>query len=633
MIIRWLSIFFLLISCGFAGAFVYVLENEVRDFSALEKFVTTKPSIILDDQGKELARFALDKRTPITYAQIPDVVIKAFTAAEDHKFFSHHGISIKGIIRSALVNLYYRRVVQGASTITQQVARLMFLTQERTFLRKFKEAILALHLERQLTKPQILELYLNNMYFGRGIYGVQAACKRFWNKSIENITLDEAATLAAVAKSARFYSPLNAPLTARKRRNIILRSMRNLGYLTQKEFKQTKKLPLIIEDHIPGNPIRLYIQEWVRAWAEQKWGKQALYTKGLKIKTTINQEMQKHAEKSFSDMIQNVHKKISPEVNGGMMSIDVTSGKIKTLIGGSDFRMSQFNRAFQAYRQIGSSFKPILYALALTSGFDMDSVFVDEPIEIESQDKSVYKPRNWTRTFEGPMTLVRALTFSNNIIAVKLLLEVGVQRLISMAKRFNITRELYPYPSLALGTAHASVEENAAAFNTFANNGVYVKPFLIEWVRNEWGRKIWAYKPESHRVLDPKTNAKMLKALSYRIKRAKNFFRHEKWIDTEAIGKTGANNGATTTWFLGSTPELTTAVYLGRDDNKPMGRYVYANQIVFPIWLHFTQSITTNKKQFYFDPGLQEVTINWKTGEKVYPMSNKNKSSHVVVLK
>ncbi|MFH0898205.1 MAG: transglycosylase domain-containing protein, partial [bacterium] len=493
----------------------------------------------------------------------------------------------------------------------------------RTWIRKIKEIIFAFQLERKLSKEQILELYLNDLYFGRGIYGIQAACKRFWNKDVTQVTLDQAATLAAVAKSARYYSPLNAPLTAKFRRNVILKSMQNLGYISEQEQQEARKEQLVIQDCVQGSPIRMYIQEWIRTWAEQKWGRDALYHNGLKIKTTISARMQDDAEKAFSDVIQTIRTSQNQNVDGGMVTLEVTTGKIKTVVGGMNFYESQFNRAFQAYRQLGSSFKPILYALALTSGFDMDDVFVDEPFELQQPDGSFWKPRNWHRRFEGGMTLLRALTMSNNIISIKLLLQVGVQRVVQWAQAFGITRDLLPFPSLALGTAHASPQENAAAFNVFANNGMYVEPYMIEWVKDTWGKKIWTYEPVKRYVLDSKTNSKMVKALTYRMEFVRNFA-YKEWIDCESIGKSGSTNGAVTTWFVGSTPEYTAAIYIGRDDSKPMGDNVYANSTAFPIWLNFFKTMKSKNKHFYYDPELKPVDVNWVTGKREYMRSDSN---------
>jgi penicillin-binding protein 1A len=610
------------------GAFFYILESEWVDFSSLSNYEPCKPSIVLDDQGEVIARFEIDKRQFVYFDTLPKVLIDAFVAAEDHKFFHHGGISLKGMLRSFLVNIYRRRRAQGASTITQQIVRLLFLTSERTIVRKLKEVFLSIQLERQLTKKQIFELYINNIYFGRGIYGVEAACKRFWNKSVDKINVDEAATLAAVAKSARLYSPLNAPENSRVRRNIILRSMYKQGFISNDDFTQGLKKDLCISEIIPGNPMRLYIQEWIRIWAEKNWGRDALYKKGLKIQTTINSTIQQAAEKSFSDVILEWREKIGKSLNGGLLAIETHSGKIKSFIGGLDFNQSQYNRAFQAVRQMGSSFKPIVYTAALQKGLAMNTTYSDEPISFNIPGSGVWEPRNWTNKFEGKITLLRALTLSNNIVTIKALMEVGFDPVIKLAKKFGINRQLNKYHSLALGTSESTVEENTAAFNVFANHGVYVKPYLIEWVKDEFANKIWQHETKKINVLDYKTNSKMVHALAWRMKRSRSFRGPKDWFDSDSIGKTGSTNESTTNWFVGSTPELTTAVYVGRDDAKPLGRKVYGSQTSFPIWLNFYKSLKFKKKTFYFDPALKEVAIDWFTGKK----TNKVNDKHAVTM-
>lgn len=595
---------------------LYLIDQNIIDYSVIEKQKNVAPSVLLDDHGNEFFRFEQDKREPISFKKIPKHLIEAFVAAEDHDFFNHFGISVKGIIRSSLINLYRRKLVQGASTITQQLARLLFLSPERTWYRKIRELIVAFQLEQQLTKSQILELYLNNIYFGRGIYGVEAASRRFWGKTVAELTLEQAATLAAVAKSARFYSPLNAPLSAKQRRNVILRSMNKLGIIKEQECicAQGKELGLI--EQFSGNPIRFYLYEWIRQWAENSFGKDVVYGGGLKIRTTINMSAQDAAEKSFVEVVAPMREKIGNNFNGGLIACDVSTGQIKAMIGGFDFKQSQYNRAFQSYRQMGSSFKPILYSYALNCGIEMRNTFVDEPITIDLPNNQTWSPRNWNRKFEGEMTLIRALAGSNNIVSIKLLMKVGIDSVCSWAKRFGIHKNLLPYPSLALGIAESTVEENAAAFNVFANNGRYIKPTIIESVQDVHGKKIWRSQFESRQVLSVTRCCQMVNALSYRMKQ---YHRNNKknWINAQTIGKSGSTNGAASVWFVGSTPSLTTAVYLGFDDNKPLGGDVFASKTAFPIWLNFNRIVDHPIKNFYQDPKLHEVQINSITGKYI----------------
>lgn len=612
--LRHLIISLILVASAITGAAAVLFQTDWVDFATLDIYTLAQPSVVLDDEGAVITTFEQDKRAPVAYDKLPTHLIQAFIAAEDHGFFSHSGLSFRGILRSIVVNVTHGKIKQGASTITQQTAKLMFLSCERKWFRKLQEAFIAFQLERQLSKEQILELYLNNIYFGRGIYGVEAACRRFWNKPINQLTLAESATLAAVTRSAKLYSPLNAPGSTKRRRDLILNSMRALKFISAEECAKAIDQKLVLHDFAPGNPIRMYVQEWVRLWAEQKFGREALHHQGLKIKTTINTATQEKAEQAFSNVVHKLRVKLGDKLNGGLVSLEPSTGKIKALIGGYDFKQSQYNRAMQAHRQIGSTFKPILFALAMRAGIDMDSVFIDEPIEMQMPNGSVWRPVNWYNRFDGQMTLARALTKSVNTIAIKLFLKIGGSYVLPWTKQFGITHSLTEYPSAALGTAEATVEENTAAFNVFANNGVYVKPFLIEWVKDKHGNKLFQHEPFSKRVLDPHTCSRMVNLLELRMLDAARM--HGKdWINSAAIGKTGSTNSAATTWFVGATPTLTTGLYLGCDDNTPMGSNLLASRTAFPVWHQFYRHLPATRQHFYQDSALQAYYVNWVTGE------------------
>lgn len=613
-------IIFLCVACLIAGAlggFWCLFEKDWADFSSLNWCSHAQPSIILDEEGNEFARFALDRRKTIEYNKLPKVLIHAFLATEDVAFFKHQGISVKGLIRCVLKGIRNRKIVGGASTITQQLARGLFLSNRQTVWRKIREAFLSFQIERHFTKEQIFELYVNNIYFGRGVYGVEAACQRFWNKSATDISLNEAATLAAVAKSAYLYSPLNDIERSKRRRNTVLWCMNRQGFISKYVYEEARKKDQVVCDYIPGNAIRLYIQERIRQWAERRWGKEALYREGLRIETTINSEKQRIAEELFCKKVEALREKVGDNLNGGMLSIESHSGKIKVCVGGYNFRESQFNRAFQAVRQMGSTFKPIVYTAALLDGIELDTVMKDEPVEMSLPGcKQVWRPKNWTRTFDGSMTLARALSRSNNIITIKTLLKTGLDKTVNLAKHFGLHRALAPYPSIALGTAEATVSESVAMFNVFVNNGVYVAPYLIERVKDRWGKKLWEHEHEQRKVLDTKTNSKMVNALSLQLKRNKKIIGSKDWVQSEVIGKTGSTNEAATMWYVGASPELTTSIYFGRDDNKPLGRNVFSSQSTYPVWFDFYKKLSFTKKRFYTDPTLREVHIHWVSGFK-----------------
>lgn len=611
-ITTYFFIFTTLCIAAACGALMFIYHNRCVDFTALTTYNEARPSIVLDDEGTEWARFQLDWREPITLEQLPPHLINAFIAAEDWSFFSHNGISLKGIIRSTLVNLYHRRKMQGASTITQQLVRLLLFDSAKTFARKLKEQCMAIVVEQQYTKEQILETYLNHVYFGCGIYGVEAAAQRFWNKSAAHVTVDEAAVLAAIMRSPARYCPLLCPLSCEKRRNSVLASMRKLNFIDDATYATTRSVPLtVIKDH----PTRIapHLQEHIRIELEELIGKTTLYTEGLVIQTTLNKTIQANAQIAFNKQCSLLKKDIHPSVDGGLITIDTKTGAIKALVGGYDFATSKWNRALQARRQIGSTFKPLIYACAIEDGALFSDLEVDEPLEL-AQASGVWRPRNVHEIFEGTMTLARALSRSNNIIAIKTLLSVGYDPVIALARRCGISAPLHKFPSLALGCVDTTVKEVVGMFNVFAHHGTYVAPHAISWIKDQWGTKIWRYQPVRTIALSPQVSDQVAKVLEIGLNRIRPFI-HEPWIETAAISKTGTTNDSRTCWFVGSSPNYTTAIYVGRDDNHPLGTNIYPLKTAFPIWLNLHRSLTTTPQQFTHDPSLQVRHINEWTGQ------------------
>lgn len=597
------------------GVFFFFMYNRCINFSALEQYNPGRPSIVLDVNGKEWTRFQLDRREPIKLSQMPEYLIQAFITAEDRNFFRHSGLSFKGIIRSMLVNLYHLRKVQGASTITQQLVRLLFFDAQKTFKRKIKEQLVALLVEQQFSKEQILETYLNHVYLGCGIYGVEAASQRFWEKHASEVTLDEAALLASLVRSPENYCPIFYPLTAEKRRNIVLHSMCTCALISDEEYETACEKPVAVRE-LEKNRLAPHLKESLRLFLEDLFGKERLYSGGLVIQTTLNPEIQREAEKQFKHYINQMHKDIMPTIDGALFSIDVKTGEIRALVGGHNFKESKFNRAFQAKRQLGSTFKPIVYTAAVIAGISFDETEIDEPLELMQQN-NVWKPRNVNRRFEGEMTLAYALSRSNNIVAIKTFLCVGADPVIELAKKFRIPGPFHTYPSLALGTIEATVKEAVGMFNVFANNGTYVEPHYIRWIKDRWGEKIWKAKPDRAAILDPRVSDQVAKVMRIGIERVHKILYRKLWIDCEAISKTGTTNDGRTCWFIGSTPTLTTAIYIGCDDNRPMGDNVYPVGTALPIWKDFNRALSFEPKIFSFDSSLKEIYIHEKTGQRV----------------
>lgn len=599
----------ILFVCTCLGVLFYVSEQPWVDFSVLEHYNPGKPSILLDDEGNEWGRFQLEKREVIKLKDMPAHVINAFLAAEDWKYFTHAGLSVKGIVRSLLTNIARFKKAQGASTITQQLVRLLYFETEKSFTRKIKEQILALVIERQFTKEQILETYLNHIYLGSGIYGVEAATQRFWGKQIKDISLDEAAILASIVRCPQHYCPLYSPEHALKRRNLILSNMYKLKFITKKEYEDARQKPVITvtRDKQCCAP---HLKETIRLMLEDLVGKHKLYTGGLRIQTTLNRQMQDAAAKSFNAHLTKLRKKFSPTLEGALLSIEGSTGQIKALIGGSDFQTSQFNRALKARRQLGSTFKPLIYAHALSQGRRFTDCEIDEPIMI-TLPTSTWTPRNSSHTFDGLMSLAHALSTSNNSVAIKTFLASGPEGIVSLAQACGLQAS-EPYPSLALGCLDGTLSEAVAMINIFAQQGTYYEPHMVLWVKDEWGTKLWKANPMEKAVIAPRITAQVAKVLMIKIDQARN--RNPKtWFSCEAFGKTGTTNDARTCWFTGATPRYTTGIYLGYDNNRLLGD-VFSSQIAFPLWKEFNNQIKNDIQSFTFDPSLKELMIHPTTG-------------------
>ncbi len=610
------------------GALFFCMHHQCIDFSALEHHHASKASIVLDDEGNEWMRFQLDRREPISYDKIPQILINAFVAAEDWQFFAHHGLSWKGILRSLLVNLYRGRKAQGASTITQQLVRLLFFDTKKTFTRKIKEQLYAILIEQQYTKEQIMEAYLNNAYFGSGIYGVEAACQRFWDKHASELTVDEAATLAGIVQLPEGHCPLTHPAVAQKRRDHILGNMRKLGFISQEQYTQAKNQLVCVKPPREKTIKAFHLREALRLFLESKFSKEQLYAGGLVIQTTISRATQNTAEEAFKTHCQKLRTELGKKVDGAVMSINSHTGAIQALVGGFDFGVSKYNRAFMARRQMGSVFKIILYAAAMNVGCSFADTEIDEPIEI-MQNNQVWAPHNWDNTFSGQMTLAFALARSNNIVAVKTCLRVGPDNVAALAKRFHFECPIGAYPSLALGCIDVSVKEVTAAFNVFANNGVYIEPYYVSWVKDQWGSTIWRHTPYIERLLSTQTCGKVAKVLGIGMERVKKTSGQQTTLTTEAICKTGTTNDSRTCWFAGATPSRTTVVYTGCDANISMGE-IYPIRASYPVWRAIHEGLPDKQAAFTYDSSLVPVTIHELTGQ---PLDDSNAEGAITIFR
>lgn len=603
------------------GMICFFLHNHTIDFSSLQQDVGAKPSVLLDHKGRVWGQFQIDKRSYVSLESIPEHLVQAFLVTEDRSFFVHPGISFRGILRSMIVNLIRGKRVQGASTITQQLVRLKFLHSKKTFTRKFKEQVYAILVEREWSKEQILEAYLNNVYFGYGIYGVQAAAQRFWGIDVSDISLDQSAVLASVMKSPRVYSPISEPENVLARRNLIVQMMYENKLINQQQKIDAQEQPLLIKD-ADTVMIAPHAKEMIRQMLEKQFGKDDLYRKGFIIQTTLDLDVQLVAQEAFEQHVKSLQRRLHANVDGGLVTLDTQTGAIRAMIGGADFKKSKWNRATQAVRQMGSVFKVFVYGAALEQGLNFWDVEIDEPFEL-TQHGSVWRPENYNRMFLGGMTRAFALSHSNNIVAIKTLLKTGIEHIIDLARRCHITAQMPSYPSLALGCLDVTVLETAAAFNVIPNYGWYVQPHIIAWVKDEFGQKVYKTTPRKTLAMSTIVASQLTRVLSFAIKRMKRLL-PDGSFEGEAIGKTGTNNDCRTCWFCGATPDLTTALYVGCDNNQSLGEQVYGSRAAFPIWFKMHQKIAKIKTNFYYDPQLRNVYIDCLTGKESRDIHNPN---------
>lgn len=595
-----------------AGLFFAFIHYYHINWSALEHYSQGKASVVLDAAGNEWIRFALDRRQPIDYHQIPSHVVHAFCAAEDWHFFSHSGLSYKGILRSLLVNMYHGKKIQGASTITQQLVKLLFFDARKTFSRKIKEQLYAILAEQQFSKEHILQTYLNHVYFGAGIYGIEAAAQRFWNISAHDLTIAQAAVLAGIIRRPEYYCPLHAPLSAQKRRNIVLQSMLKQQWITQDEYNNALKSELELSEHVQ-DVYGMHLKEMIRHESQQLIGKKDLYTAGLVIQTTIDSGLQKQVELIFKSHCCALQQSMNMPINGGLISLEPSTGEVRAVVGGKDPEVSKFNRATQAHRQLGSIIKPLIYTAAVQKGRTFAHVEVDEPFSL-SMHGNVWAPQNYDKKFHGQWTLAYALSRSSNIIAIKTLLDVGASAVVDLLQKCHITAALHTYPSLALGCIDVTLLEAVGMFNIFATNGVYFKPHVIRWIKDDLGTKIYRHHEVKEAIISPIICGQVTKVLTHGLKRVRHLF-EGPWVDAQAISKTGTTNDSRTCWFVGSTPSLTTGVYIGCDDNRAMGAHVFPLRTAFPIWLDVNRFFKHGQKEFMYDPRLKEQVIDRLTGK------------------
>lgn len=718
-----------------AGLYYYITD----DLPRIETLADYRPPVITTfyaDDNRKIGEFYKERRIITPFDRIPETLVNAFVAAEDARFFKHQGVDLLSILRAFVKNLEAGTIVQGGSTITQQVAKSFFLTPEKSYRRKLKEAILAHRIERSFTKDEILFLYLNQIYLGHGAYGVAAAAENYFGKSVGDLNLAECAVLAGLPQAPSRYSPFKNPPGARERQIYVLGRMAAEGHITEDQVVQAVRTELDIQPrrnwYIEKVP---FYAEHVRRYIEQTYGADMLYREGLQVYTAVNIEMQKIARKEVEkgltalDMRQGYRgplsrlspsettafierlqqspapgavvkgvvvrvddasetvrvefgagagiiamedmrwaRKPDPEVayyedrlyrpsdaldkgdvilvrikdkpgadgiwplalaqeplaQAALMCQSAETGEIKAMIGGRDFRESQFNRAVQSRRQPGSAFKPIIYAAALDKGYTAATVIIDAPIVFQDKDQEeTWKPKNYKEKFFGPTLLREALVKSRNVVTIKILMDIGVPYAIRYAQKLGIESELSPDLSIALGSSGVSLLELVSAYAVFANSGERIEPLFIRKIVDRDGHVLETAQPRRRRVIEKSTAYIMTHLMEGVVKHGTGW--RVRALKRPVAGKTGTTNNLHDAWFVGYTPRYVTGVWVGFDQEASLGKGETGSRAASPIWLGFMKRILADTPAAVFPvpEGVIFSKIDAETGLLPIPTSRK----------
>jgi penicillin-binding protein 1A len=602
--------------CGLAVGLVLGLTRDLPQIRSLETFKPAAVTRIYSADKEVLAEIFLEKRNPVTLDSIPAHIKNALIATEDRQFYRHIGIDLKGVARAIVKDILAGGFVEGASTITQQLAKTLFLTPRKTLVRKLKEAILAFQLERRYTKDEILTFYLNQVYFGSGAYGVDSAAEIFFGKSVTDLNLAECALIAGMPKSPSRYSPLINPELAVKRRNIVLKQMVDTGVISKADYSEAVIEAPSLATQSRGMAKAPYFVEYVRKQLEEIVGPGRLYKEGLTVFTTLSFRHQLSAEAAFKSGIEALKLRMesqaidSHDLQGSLIGLRIDDGSILTMIGGRNFAESPFNRAVDARRQPGSAFKPIVYAAAIEQGMTQSQLLLDAPIAFKgaSEDQD-WLPENFSQTYDGEMTLRYALTHSKNIPAVRLTEILGGPSPVArFAQTIGISSPLADNLTMALGSSDIGLLELTATYAVFANRGQWIRPWAIKKVLDSKGRSIWLVKPQKRVVMSRSTAAIISDMLVGVIQEGTG--RRAAVLKRPLAGKTGTTNDYRDALFIGYSPTIATGVWVGKDGFGSLGDRETGARAALPIWLAYLKEVLVDQPVDYFDIPDDIVRIN-----------------------
>jgi 1A family penicillin-binding protein len=578
------------------------------------------PSKILDANGKVITTVDEENRIPVSLDNISSYMQQAIVAIEDSRFYQHNGVDPVGLARALWRNIETRSIVEGGSTISQQLVKNLYLGPERTVGRKIQEVFLTIQLERKHTKDEILEMYLNQIYFGQGAYGVEAAARTYFNKPAKDLGLAESAMLAGVPRAPSIYAPSRNFEGAKARQATVLNRMVELGMISPEQAQQAggqylepSKVPVSVRK-------APYFTNEIMNYIETNYpnGLETLYSGGLSIYTTLDLNMQEAAEKAVSQGLKGSDR----ELDGALVAVDPKTGQVKAMVGGKDYARSQLNRAVARF-QPGSAFKPFLYAAAIDSGYTPGSTITCEPVSFPQTGGARYEPHDYQGGYHNrPFTLKEALYTSDNVVAVRLTNQVGADKVANYARRMGVESPLRPVLSLPLGTSEVTPLELASAYIPLANRGIKAEPYFIQKITDRNGRILEEHKPKLEQAIDEKTAYIVTDILTAVLKPGGTAPNIDAAVGRPAAGKTGTTENLKEAWFVGYTPDLVAAVYIGYDDkNKVTGQT--GAQIAAPIWASFAKAALNNVpiSNFTMPNGVIKVNICAEDGLLAGPLT------------
>ncbi len=642
--VRFLFYFFLAVSASCIIIFTFLIFSAAKDLprlpTPLSRIIETPQTEIFAVTGEKI--MTLGARDPVPLSRVSPYFIKAVIATEDHRFWDHHGINKLRTLKALFVTLFEPGKIQGASTITQQLAKNLFFSFKKSYLRKFRELLVAFQIEATSSKREILNAYINQISFGAGAQGIEKASQIFFGKPAADLTLGEASLLAGLPKSPTRYNPFRYYDRALRRRAVVLKRMVEVGYITEQEAKDVLKTRPVLNSRKGDIRIGSYFINALINRLVAKYGEDVVFHGGIKVFSTLDTRLQSAAESSIKKGLEKVDKmmgiakqdKIHPQ--GALVAIDTSSGAIKAMVGGRDYYSSEYNRAVNSLRQPGSGFKPFLYYTALEKlGLNGASVMTDQPVSIPVKGGADWRPENFERTYMGNMILKKALALSVNTIAAQLVEMTGPDAVIKTARDCGITSPLQDVYSVSLGTSGVSPLDMASAFSTFATEGVRHRPFYVWRVEDPFGRVIDEHIVQGKRVLDPETSFQVVDMMEAVINRGSGKSVRAMGFTRPAAGKTGTSDHFNDAWFTGFTPSLCTSVWVGFDKQRAL---IAKNHVgitggrgAAPIWTDFMKTALENAplRDFSIPGGIRFERADAVTGCEVAGNNPLNNSHEV----